>query len=388
MITTWAGERVPEGAVVREEETVKDEATYLHRRADVMATGRSGRQVAYEVEYKSFAVEAWRAKQADYDGQSIACAWLLGHTRVSLSKRTEHLDGHSVNLVALPLLASEIAAAGKPLVVVNPVTRQVGTLMGDAQGTSHFRGRDTNTAWLAVDDLDQCTFEARRGIVTPTMRVIDAHEARRAEVARLAAEEEARVAAHLARIEAVHERVWQASPVRAALVERWGSVPALLETDYGSRWAFHALPAHWHGVLYEDLLHGQGPSIDFKWSDVTAALARRGIVVSRERSKVFDGLALFMTAMAARRLVKIYRDTSGRIRWFATTGIALEVGVAEYEKRVESRARGASMNRSRRRELTWEQDAARAQKRLAEIEARALTKWVVREDGTVVWVPK
>lgn len=389
MIVAWAATRVPEGAVVREEETVKDEAAFVHRRADVMATGRSGRQVAYEIEYKAFAVEAWQAKQADYDGQGIACAWLLGHTRVSLARWTEHLEGHGVNLVALPLLAVEIVKAGKPLVVVNPVTRQVGTLMGDAAGTTHFQGRYDNTAWLAVDDLDDCTFEARRGIVTPTMRAIDVHEARRAEQERLAAEEATRAAVNVARIEANHERAWLASPVRAALVERWGSVPAVLEADYGNRWSFHALPAHWHGVLYEELLHGRTAGVDFKWADVFAALDRHQIVRAKDSGKVFQGLALFMEAMAERGLVAIYREANRRIRWFATTGVPLDVGVAEYERRKEAEAaRVRAVGRAYRSGSRAEQDALRAKTRLAEIEARSLTKRVVREDGTVTYVRK
>ena len=82
MVTQWARTRVPSGAVVREEQSIKDPVTQALRRPDVLVTGTTGRRVAYEIEYKNWAIESWRRKQADLDRNHIACAWLVGHTRV------------------------------------------------------------------------------------------------------------------------------------------------------------------------------------------------------------------------------------------------------------------------------------------------------------------
>lgn len=52
MLAQWASERLPVGAFVDQEKSVKDPETALHRIADVMVTDATGHKVAFEVEYK------------------------------------------------------------------------------------------------------------------------------------------------------------------------------------------------------------------------------------------------------------------------------------------------------------------------------------------------
>ncbi len=175
MIAQWLAGVVPDGATVQVEQTVKDPNSALHRRPDVIATGRTGAQVAYEVEYKAWAVDDWRKKQEDLDAASITTLWLIGHTRVRPAKAI----GCAANEVVLPELAAAIARAGKPVVLVNPVTREIGTLT-DSTGAAWYDG--SGHAWLHIDPLDECRFSARHGIRTPSMLPIEAAERQQAEV--------------------------------------------------------------------------------------------------------------------------------------------------------------------------------------------------------------
>lgn len=72
MIAGWA-EQQPGRVSVREEETAKDEATRMHRIADVMVTwpDLDGRKIAFEVEYKPYTAEDWRTKDGEYAAVGI-----------------------------------------------------------------------------------------------------------------------------------------------------------------------------------------------------------------------------------------------------------------------------------------------------------------------------
>jgi hypothetical protein len=179
MIAAWLREQVPDGVLVREEQTVKDPATALHRRPDVLVTGRSGRRVAYEVEYKSWSIDAWRAKQRDLDGAGaggIRTLWLIGHTRMRLAFGSEAV-------VVGPEIVTAMREAHCPVLVVNPVTREVGTLEsldGDLHGPGPFL--------LHVEPLEDCRFDERCGIMTSRLRYLLEREAATRQRQRLEAE--------------------------------------------------------------------------------------------------------------------------------------------------------------------------------------------------------
>lgn len=83
MLAQWATGCTVGRAVVKEEQTVKN--LDIYRRPDVLITRNGdGHRLALEVEYKWFSAEDWQRKQDDFDREGIACAWLLGHTGISV----------------------------------------------------------------------------------------------------------------------------------------------------------------------------------------------------------------------------------------------------------------------------------------------------------------
>lgn len=326
MLAHWAASRIPDGATVCEEHTVKDPDTQRVRRADVMVTGRSGRMVAYEVEYKSYAVEAWRAKQADYSTHGIVCAWLIGHTRIRLASGPSDLVGLGETAVRVPELAAQIARAGYPLLVVNPATRQVGTLAGDVYFSVRFRGHDT-VAWIAVDHLDDCEFSPHGGIITPTLRrIAAAEEAAARERAAYEAEppraREQAIRKPIPGFDYQYLRAWEGSALRAKFLARWGMLPALLARDTGGKEGVHAALPHWHGAIYEELLHEH--TEDFKWRDVFAALDQHSIRRHHDSKVVFRTIIGWLEEMELLGLLRIHRDSQRRVLLFSPTGSSLE----------------------------------------------------------------
>jgi hypothetical protein len=396
MLAQWARARMPEGAAVREEHTVKDPATSLHRRADVMVTGRSGRQVAYEVEYKTYKVDDWRKKQADYDNQDIPCLWLIGHTRVRLAPGPVGLVGLGETAVKVPLLAAEMAAAGKHVVVVNPSTREVGTLSGDSAFSRHYRGGDT-TAWLALDALADCRFDHKRGLLTPTMlRIDEAEEKARLERQRFEAQRPSAIAAGRDDSEAAQERLrgresaeeaaWKASALHALFVARWGAIPGEFTVDLDVGRAILAAPTHWHAVLHEELL--QDRTADFRWRDVFAALDRHGIQRGHDQRAVFAALASWLGHVAGLGMLKIHRDSKRKILLFSPTGVSLE-------QSREARVAAEDARRKQALEARIAKESQRLGYRSANdlqpgesVSERSRTKLVILPDGRRRFEPK
>ena len=272
MLAQWLRSAAPEGATVREEQTIKDPAISLHRRPDVLVTGQSGSQVAYEVEYKAWSVDGWRLKQTDLDragpgGSPLPTLWLFGHTRLRL--QAEGGD----DAVSVPELLMTVAAT-HPVLVINPATKEIGTLV--KRSGAPYRG-NVLYAHLKVDPLDACRFDRHLGLVTPSLQraldvepVVAAHEAemeaKRAALKVTAAKEPARHRAPT-------ERDWARSPLRKRLIEDYGEVPTVFD-EHERRWGRPAEPAHWHAVIhYELVVTGERFSLD----DIYDTLARHRI---------------------------------------------------------------------------------------------------------------
>lgn len=184
MLEEWLKEHAPEGS------RVKTEARVHPRRPDVLVTQPDSTRTAYEVEYKDWSVAPWEAKQADLDAAGVPVVWLIGHDRFTPFS-TWHNNKEAPVHVAVGPVPRAIAAAGKPILAINPITREVGTLMTSARRL--YRGLDT--AHLVLESIDDCRFDPVLGLVTPTLdqllereRMIEAQEA--AEKARRQAEPE------------------------------------------------------------------------------------------------------------------------------------------------------------------------------------------------------
>ncbi|WP_161987453.1 competence protein CoiA family protein [Prescottella subtropica] len=165
MLAQWAAGQTVDRAVVVEEHAVKNRDTNLDRRPDVLVTRNSdSHRLALEVEYKQFPVESWQRKQQDFDDEGIACTWLLGHTRIRPVSRSD--DADDTRGVTVPLLAKRIAAVHRHVLVVNPVTREIGTLAGDPDLTTPI-GRYGTVTYLGVDSLAACSLHPVRGVGHP-----------------------------------------------------------------------------------------------------------------------------------------------------------------------------------------------------------------------------
>lgn len=363
MLGEWLTERVPDGSVVEVEKGVRMTSSARDRRPDVLATGRTGRRVAYEIEYKTWATAEWREKQSDLESEGIVCLWLIGHTRLASIEGTAE--------VRVPDLFAAVAQHGVPLLAINPVTREVGTLTRAGTDDEPYTGR-SSTARLHVDALNDCRFSSVAGLRTPAMLVIEEGERRRAA------------------IEADRQRqreqwalTWTASAVRNAFAQRWTEVPDLLfGRSFPEQWrgtvpAIAAPEKHWRGAIYEDLILANKEP--FRIGQALDTLDAHGIAVDRDQAGPL--IHNFLRHMSEIGLVAIRdrkRRYSLRPQWEITpTGRDLDSAVTSAT--FGSRGQGRDGPPMRMRD-TPEYKAA--------LEARRRTKQITLPDGTTRWVRK
>lgn len=309
MLAQWATTCTRGRAMVTEEQTVKNHDLHLHRRPDVLVTRNSdGHRLALEVEYKSFSEADWQDKQDDFDRDQIACTWLLGHTGVSIDAAAAQYSRGTP--VRVPPLAWVLARSGLHVLVVNPITRQIGTLAGDPEHTTRL-GDGWGSAFLAVEDLASCELDPVRGVVTRTMRRIDDAAARRqqqeaAQHARQAAKEE-----QWAKIVEANEHRWATSPLKQSMLQRWGEIPNVLGEAGKHPYGIHASPPHWHCALYEAHIHQRRRGHMFTAGDCWNTLKRHGIDVNWGQGKRFKSLVNFLEALGNTGLI----DRASPYRW-------------------------------------------------------------------------
>lgn len=307
MLAQWAASKTGEHASVVEEQTIKNPGLDLHRRPDVLVTWKDGHRVAIEVEYKQFPAEAWRAKQDDLDSDQVGCTWLIGHTRVTV-------DAADPTRVRVPGLGRTLTEAGRHILIVNPITRQIGTL-ASASDPSMPLGQWAYRGHLHIDDLDDCALDPQAGLVTPAMRRIDeAAAARELEKRKAEAAESA-----LARMRSngrrgrwyEYERRWEKSKERERILARWGEVPAILKTAGECADSIHALSVHWHAILYEAHVHGQAWEHPFTIGDCYDTLTKASIGWSGSSTDRYRAVTSFLDTLEKVRLV----EASGRYAW-------------------------------------------------------------------------
>jgi hypothetical protein len=294
MLADWARRQDPSG-VVTEELTVKDPAASRTRRPDVLAAWPDGRRVAFEVEYKAYTPSEWRAKQQDFEQMTppVVAVWLFGHLHryLALAPRPERLpQDQPWDEVVLRELPRAVAAAGMPMLHVNPLDRTVGTVVVDGVPLDQMRKRPR---WSAREDLShvgmrlpragdfqgrlvvcalsECRLDPGRGLVTPAM---DEAEASRAAVEAAAAVDrerdrlaDERAAALRARQPSPEDRKayalkaadrdaqkWLDSPMRQSLLHHYGKVPPVLAVRLDDDHGVHGHHEHWHCVAFQDLV--------------------------------------------------------------------------------------------------------------------------------------
>lgn len=362
MIAAWARGRAP-SAVVEEERSIKDPVTRRTRRPDVLAQWPDGRRVAFEVEYKSWSVAAWCAKQDDFDGHGprTRAVWLFGHLPRYLAQppRPSHVPEGEWDRVLIREVPRAVAAAGLPVLHVNPLDRTIGTVVVDglplAEARKQARWYDTQPldtiglclptgldeqGRLVVCSIDECELDPDVGLVTPTMT-----EACRAaaEVATAAAADRIRDAQRDADEQATRERArveqerrdarpglspedrrayaqaaaerdrqrWLADPLRLNLVQAYGKVPPLLAQQLDDDRGVLGHHEHWHCIAFRKLIRGR---VGRTWTvrQVYAVIAE-DFTLHKDPMRRGPAISGFLDHLDKHRLVD-FDATSGTVR--------------------------------------------------------------------------
>jgi hypothetical protein len=288
----------------QEEETAKDPATRVHRRADLMVTCPRRRKVAFEVEYKQYSPEEWRAKHGEYAGLGIGCVWLFRHLPRYLAQPRPPEgwpDTDACDRAKWRELRRQVARSGLPVLFINPIERSIGTLI-------EHRRRRARSSWqrpgnvsprLAIPPLfgdgasgscrpNRFLSVGRRSwpdhanhAMDPKQRafVDAAADADRTECERLRAQQERRRYVQAEREATVQKRAstrtteerrlfaeqrraddrqkWHASALRAQIKHELRQIPDFLAMQLEHDRGVHAHPTHWHCQLFEDLVRGR-----------------------------------------------------------------------------------------------------------------------------------
>jgi hypothetical protein len=258
-------------------------------------TSSTGRQMAIEIQYSPLTPDEWASRHASYQRLSIIDVWLFGHNGRHL-RATRNGEPGEVDLS--PMLEA-IAAAGVPLLWINPITEEIGTAWatGHAHDGSYWDRRiryndgvDNEQEWrvpasrytgrFVPDPLADCSL-TDRGLQTPNLatlrtaaaelatvnarrdaidkqaqREIEREEARKRRQRRDADPEGS--ATWLETLKARDAQAWLDSELHAELITRWGEVPRHIACGDPVRGVF-AHPAHWHAVLFKHLVLARTP---------------------------------------------------------------------------------------------------------------------------------
>lgn len=321
MLAQWAESQLAGQGTAVEEGHIETGET-CRRRADVLVTWPDEARTAIEVEYKAFTAKAWRTKHEELAAAGVSCAWLIGHTRFRRLTTPNLVDADTPIPVTLSPLARAIAHHRLPVLVVNPSTRQVGTVVGDPEGSTPPRA--DRSAWLILADLDECVLDPKWGIVTPAMtRIMAEHPTWEPVVDPAAAHSPVVSTPRAITYDDAWDNAgdgdtgprdsgWASCELHARLVQRWGQIPPVLGSEHCYSRGIEAEPAHWQACLYEALIHpfaAEGGR-SFTTEDCVAELRAVGIAASEESFLRWSALSGFLGALV--RCGVLERPTPGR----------------------------------------------------------------------------
>ena len=175
----------------------------VRRQADVLVTWPDGSRVAFEIEYKSSRPSDWRRKFEDYRRGGIVGVWLFGHHPARHLRPDLRIEP-ALELSASPryrltTTTEEVLRAGQPVMFINPLEEQIGTLFEvgwDVETTAAADplwwrtpdrvgltlpvrpNRGVVSAHLGLTGLDACLLDPHLGLITPTATEVAAEQAR------------------------------------------------------------------------------------------------------------------------------------------------------------------------------------------------------------------
>lgn len=260
LVGEWARRQHPEARVQVDHEAVDNGQV-----PDVLAVFPDGQRFAFEIQYAPLTIEAWRARHAGYRAQGIMDVWLFGHIPPHL-RVARGQPGQPPRFVFSHLLEA-VDLAGGIARWVDPDERAIRTPL---HAVGWQRVRSSSGTWLLVEapaePLNACTLD-ENGLHAPA----DAAQAavRAEHLAVLAREVEHRairgeqIDEHQRSVTALARRrrlalqaTWD--DYRRAKFSHPNDVPAII-AEVGAQDAGidDYLPAHWHALLFEDVIQGR-----------------------------------------------------------------------------------------------------------------------------------
>ena len=300
------------------------------RRADVMVTWPSGRQLAIEVQYSKLSVQEWRERTDSYRSHGIAVVWLFGHCGHHM--KPDKKSG----AIKLNELHQTMRREGHDLLWVNPIHRKLGTV-GVRRGPDDFsplRGRTItwndgydNTSYLAppsphatlgqllIDPLLDCTVATDSSIRSPALARLHDNQhtlqlvnARRRALDQERGERERRTRDELSDPDRQLER-WHADPGRDRILTLYGGdLPAVIAERGPYDHGVLATPAHWHTVLYLTLVHGWPVATRFTVGNCYQALRKAGIPLSEDSTLRAKAITRFLGELHSRGSIRLIRQ--------------------------------------------------------------------------------
>jgi hypothetical protein len=256
----WARRRYP-GARVQ----VDHEAVDNGQVPDVLVAFPDGPRFVFEVQYAPLTIDAWRARHAGYRAHGIVDIWLFGHIPPHL-RAARARPGEPRRFVFSHLLEA-VELAGGTARWIDPDERAIRTPL---HAVGRDRLRSPTGAWLLVEappePLDACYLDngglrapadaAQAAVRSEHLAELAREVAHRAVRSRQLDEHRRAIMAHAQRKRLALETAWEV--YRRTKFTNPDDVPAIIaEVGAQDEGIDDYLPAHWHAVLFEQVIQGR-----------------------------------------------------------------------------------------------------------------------------------
>lgn len=223
-----------------------------NRVPDVFATDNEDFRLAFEIEYKKDNPGEREKKNNDLFEDGVIVQWILGHTKISKPK-PKGFRNNQEGIVVVDDPAREIAGKQVAVLVLNPHSKQVGTLLKSTRksiwdGVGGGNRDELPHVYISMDNWEDCEFSIYMGIITPTMMEIIGFQDRDDILRR--------------------EDRWQNSKWFSLYQDHFNTDLVVGTRQYRY---IDALPIHWHYTIYGELIHNQSGRI-ITFSDIWEAL--------------------------------------------------------------------------------------------------------------------
>jgi len=281
------------------------------RRPDVSIYDQSGQwRLALEVEYFNSTNEVTLAeRRRDYAAGSINDIWIFGHIsrHVRIPRIGSRIPDGFVEIQSVP---AAIAAAGQPILVINPLERLVGTFVRTVPHGDHewwespqdygliFATLDGpgDFAEIYFDSLDECKLNSTFGILTPTIEKVlesrlemqalaiqaKADALRKKEDALRLQEQEAiareKKKAAAIRHQARQKEEWEESDLlRTRLLSEYQGIPEVIGLNWDTDNGVFAYHERWHALIFQEFIRNRKVGDTFEVRDIYRHLGRAGV---------------------------------------------------------------------------------------------------------------